>query len=345
MSGAHISLRKCFMKIYNSLDEFNLDVDTAVTIGKFDGLHRGHKLLCENLFSLEREGLKSLVISFVDPPRSIVRKKDLIDTPENSSNISPNGITDSADYKKIVTNDEKRALVRDSGISIFIECPFDEKLMKTEPSDFIKRLACDLNMKYLVVGRDFRFGYKGAGDVALLEKLSGEMNFKLKVIDKLQEDNIDISSTRIRDEIKNGNITKANQLMGRNYFIYGEVVYGRQIGSKIDFPTINIIPAKDKLIPKNGVYISMVKIGSSIYRGITNVGIRPTFDDGDNLSIETHIFNFDSNVYGKEVMVVFLKEMRGEIKFNSAEELRTQLMKDKNVGIDFFTNEHVTFDI
>ncbi|MCR4610896.1 MAG: bifunctional riboflavin kinase/FAD synthetase [Lachnospiraceae bacterium] len=312
------------MKIFNSLDEFNLKSDTAITIGKFDGLHRGHKILCENLFAMEREGLLSLAISFVDSPTNVVNESD---------------------EKKIVTNEERMALFKDSGISVFIECPFDEKLMKTAPKDFINRLVDDLNMKCLVVGKDFRFGYKGSGDVTLLHKLSEELGFKLIVIDKLQEDNVDISSTRIRDEIAKGHILKANQLMGRNYFIYGEVVYGRQVGKKIDFPTINIKPSKDKLIPANGVYISVVQIGSNIYQGITNVGIRPTFDDGNSLSIETHIFNFDSNVYGKEVKIVFLKEMRGEKKFNSAEELKAQLVKDKNYGIDFFSNEHVNLDI
>ena len=311
------------MKIFKSLEEYNLSDETAVTIGKFDGLHRGHKILCENLFAMEREGLTSLAISFIDSPNSVI----------NNSND-----------KKIVTNEERINLFRDSGISVFVECPFDEKIMKTPYEAFIDILINKLNMKCLVVGTDFRFGYKGAGNVELLEQLSEEKNFTLKVIEKLKDDNIDISSTRIRDEIKAGNILKANQLMGRNYFIYGEVVYGRQIGSKLDFPTINIKPSKDKLIPAYGVYISVVQIGNNTYNGITNVGIRPTFNDSDELSIETHIFNFDSNVYGAEVKIVFLKQMRGEIKFNSAAELKQQLMKDKTMGMDFFTNEHFNID-
>lgn len=308
------------MKVFNSIDEFNLLVDTVVTIGKFDGLHRGHKILCENLFAMEKDGLTSVAISFVDPPSNIV---------------------DDSKDKKIMTNDERLLLFKESGISVFIECPFDEKLMKTEPEDFINMLIDRINMKSLVVGSDFRFGYKGAGDVELLRRLSEEKGFSLKVIEKLKEDNVDISSTRIRDEIKNGNITKANQLMGRNYFIYGEVVHGRQIGKKLDFPTINIRPSKEKLIPANGVYISVVIIDNHIYQGITNVGTRPTFDDGNALSIETHIIDFDYDIYGKEVKVVFLEKIRDEIRFNSMFELRNQLMKDKNAGIDFFSNEHV----
>ncbi len=308
------------MKVFNSIDEFNLLVDTVVTIGKFDGLHRGHKILCENLFAMEKDGLTSVAISFVDPPSNIV---------------------DDSKDKKIMTNDERLLLFKESGISVFIECPFDEKLMKTEPEDFINMLIDRINMKSLVVGSDFRFGYKGAGNVELLRRLSEEKGFSLKVIEKLKEDNVDISSTRIRDEIKNGNITKANQLMGRNYFIYGEVIHGRQIGKKLDFPTINIRPSKEKLIPANGVYISVVIIDNHIYQGITNVGTRPTFDDGNALSIETHIIDFDYDIYGKEVKVVFLEKIRDEIRFNSMFELRNQLMKDKNAGIDFFSNEHV----
>ena len=307
------------MKIFNSLEEFDLQVDTAITIGKFDGLHRGHKKLCGCLFSLEREGVKSLAISFID---------------------SPNNVINNSDSKQIVTLEERRLLFKESGISIFIECPFDENLRKTLPRDFVLRLINELNMKYLVVGTDFRFGYKGKGDVSLLKELSEELGFKLIVIDKLQDDNIDISSSRIREEIQMGHIIKANQLMGRNYFIYGEVVYGRQIGRKIDFPTINIIPSKKKLIPANGVYITAVLLDGKQYNGITNVGVKPTFDDDNTLSIETHILNFEANVYGKEVKIVFLKEMRKEIKFDSAEALKAQLIIDKQQGIDFFTNEH-----
>ncbi len=310
------------MKIFNSLEDFDLQCDTAITIGKFDGLHRGHKILCENLFSYEKKGLKSLLISFVDSKDNSVNKTG---------------------SKQIVTPEERRLLVKESGISIFVECLFDEKLMKTSPRDFILKLVNDLHMKCLVVGTDFRFGYKGEGDIILLREYASEFGFELKVINKLKEDNIDISSSRIREEISKGNITKANLLMGRNYFIYGEVVYGRQIGRKIDFPTINIIPSEKKLIPANGVYITVVQIDNRIYQGITNVGIKPTFDDDNTLSIETHIFNFDSNVYGKEVKVVFLQEMRKEIKFSSAEELKEQLRKDKNKGMDFFANEHINF--
>lgn len=306
------------MKIFNSLEEFDLQVDTAITIGKFDGLHRGHKKLCGSLFSLEREGVKSLAISFID---------------------SPNNVINNSDSKQIVTLEERRLLFKESGISIFIECPFDEKLRKTLPRDFVLRLINELNMKYLVVGTDFRFGYKGKGDVSLLKDLSEELGFQLIVIDKLQDDNIDISSSRIREEIQMGHIIKANQLMGRNYFIYGEVVYGRQIGRKIDFPTINIIPSKKKLIPANGVYITAVILDGKQYNGITNVGVKPTFDDDNTLSIETHILNFEANVYGKEVKIVFLKEMRKEKKFDSAEDLKAQLIIDKKLGIDFFTNE------
>lgn len=307
------------MKIFNSLEEFDLKCNTAITVGKFDGLHRGHKKLCGSLFSLEREGVKSLAISFID---------------------SPSDMINNTDSKQIVTIEERRLLFKESGISIYIECPFDEKLRKTNPKDFIMRLISELNMKYLVVGTDFRFGYKGKGDVDLLRKLSDELGFELIVVDKLQDDNVDISSSRIREEIQKGHIAKANQLMGRNYFIYGEVVYGRQIGRKIDFPTINIIPSKKKLIPANGVYITAVILGGKQYNGITNVGVKPTFDDDNTLSIETHILNFEANVYGEEVKIVFLQEMRKEIKFNSAEELKAQLIIDKQRGIDFFTNEH-----
>lgn len=306
------------MKIYNSIDSFNLNIDTAITIGKFDGLHRGHKLLCENLFAMEKENLASLVISFVEPLDNVFSKSC---------------------EKKLVTNEEKIKLFRDSGIKIFIECLFDETFMMTKPYDFIVSLVDKLNMKCLIVGSDFRFGYKGAGDVSFLKDLSNTLGFQLKVIDKLKYLDLDISSTRIREEITKGHIALANELMGRNYFLYGKVVHGRHIGTRLDFPTINIKPDNNKLIPKCGVYICVVVINNKTYQGITNIGYRPTFDDDNTLSIETHILNFDMDVYGKEVKIVFLKEMRDEKKFDSENALKAQLILDKKQGIDFFTNE------
>ncbi len=304
------------MRIYNSLDEVNIENDTVVTIGKFDGLHRGHKTICEKIASVQKESdLESVVITFVDSPHKVI-----------------GGVN----AKQIVTNSERRMLFKESGFDIYVECPFDKKLMSTLPEDFIKLLVEKFNMKVLVVGDDFRFGYKGSGDTVLLEEYSGKLGFKLVILDKLQEDDVDISSTRIREEIRNGHISKANSLMGRNYFIYGKVVRGRQIGRRIDFPTINIIPSDDKLIPSNGVYLTIVEMQGERYEGITNVGVKPTFTDDNSLCIETHIFNFNENVYDKDVKIVFLEEMRPEIKFESVDALKTQLERDKTKGLEYF---------
>lgn len=304
------------MRIFNSLDEVNIKEDSVFTIGKFDGLHRGHKSICEKIISIEKnKGLVSSVITFVDPPSKLTK----------------------GEYnRQIVTNEERLLLFKESGFSNIIQCPFDEKLMKTTAKEFIEKLVYDFNMKCLVVGTDFKFGYKGEGDINSLRVFSKEYNFELIVFDKLKEDNEDISSTRIRREIKDGHILKANLLMGRNYFIYGKVVMGRKIGHKIDFPTINIIPSDEKLIPSKGVYYTLVKLEDNVYEGITNVGIKPTFDDDNSLTIETHILDFNENIYDKNVKIVFLEEVRPEIKFDSVDDLKKQLEIDKKKGIEFF---------
>jgi riboflavin kinase/FMN adenylyltransferase len=208
--------------------------------------------------------------------------------------------------------------------------------MQTDADSFIKLLVTNLNMKYMVVGSDFTFGYKGAGNVALLTELSKKYGFELKIIEKIQKNNRDISSTYIREELKEGHIESVNDMLGYEYFVWGEVVHGAHLGTKIGIPTINITPEASKLVPKFGVYVTTIDFDGRLYHGVTNVGTKPSVSDKNIVGIETHILDYNGDLYGKFVKVIFQAFLRPEMKFNSVEELKEQMSKDKIVAKDFF---------
>ncbi len=303
------------MKVFTSLKNNRISEKTAVTVGKFDGFHRGHDLLAGKVASMKEEGYVSLVVTFDTSPR-----------------IALGDMEDGC----LVTNEEKEILLEHMGIDALAICPFGDEVMHMEPEEFIRILTEQYSMKYLAVGTDFRFGYRGRGDVDLLRKLSEEMDFCLDVYDKLQEDHRDISSTYIREEIRKGNIEKANSLLGYEYFVYGTVVHGRHLGTRIGIPTINLIPPKEKLLPPFGVYVTNVEIGGRIYHGVTNVGVKPTIEGERQPGIETHIMDIRSNLYEQQVKVLFLKYLRPEKKFSSVQELKEQMEADKKAARLFF---------
>ena len=280
---------------------------TAVTVGKFDGVHKGHAYLYSIINNKKKDGFSSLVLTFSNS----VREK-----------------LDSAEAGVLITDDERKVMMSGLGIDYLVDCPFDDRMRSTSPRDFIKALCDNLRMKFMVVGSDFRFGYKGAGDTALLKELSTELGFELIVVDKIKSEDRDISSTFVREELSKGNVEKVNELLGYEYFVWGEVVHGAHLGHKIGIPTINITPPVNKLLPANGVYVTNCIIDGKVYGGVTNVGCKPSVKSDGRVGIETHILNFDGDLYGKEVKVVFLKFLRPEMKFASLDELKEQMNKD-----------------
>ena len=301
------------MKILTSLD-YTIEEPTAVTVGKFDGIHKGHDLLTERLLQQEERGLRSLVVTFDVSPR-LRLNKDM--------------------EKQLITNEERKSLLQKQGISYLAECSFED-IMPLEPEEFISLLVERYRMKYLVCGTDFRFGKKGRGDVHLLKELSLSLGFELEVVEKLKSGERDISSTYVREEIAKGNVAKGNRLLGYEYFIWGTVVHGNHLGSKIGIPTINLIPPADKLLPKNGVYITRVEVDHRIYHGVTNVGVKPTICGERRVGVETHILDFDEDIYERQVCVTFLEHIRDEIKFSSVDELKMQMQQDKKLAYHFF---------
>lgn len=315
------------MKIVTGFDELNTvlpkSTPCSCMIGKFDGIHRGHELLAKRVAAKKNTGMTSILLTFDMSPRSVV-----------------NGETP----RELITMDERKYLFRSLGIDIMLILPFTDDLMHLSPEAFLDELASHCNLKYLVAGTDFRFGYKGSGDVSLLKRLSREKGFSFEMVEKLQEDGRDISSTYLREEITKGNIELVNDLLGYPYFVAGTILHGNHIGTGLGVPTINLEPPVSKLLPPNGVYFTTVEIDGHKFYGVSNVGVKPTVnkaaqtrvENAPRPNVETHILNFQKNVYEKDAVVSFYHFSRPEQKFDSLDELKQTIFSDRKAAFQFF---------
>lgn len=291
---------------------------TGVGLGNFDGLHVGHMALINTLISESALScLDSLVYTFNKHPENIIRKKL----------ITP-----------LITTFEKKAqLLEQTRLDYLYFEEFDEMFSRMKPKTFVKDILVDkLNMRLAVAGFDYRFGYKGQGDTDLLAELGKELGFKVVIIKPIKCGSDIVSSTLIRKNISKGNMDKVFSLLGRHYSITGSVENGRRIGNTIGFPTANIHPEDYLVLPGDGVYISKTLVGEKMYPSVTNIGNNPTFEGLDKASAETHILDFNKDIYGKKIEVIFIKKIRSEKKFESAEELVVQIEKDVIVARKYF---------
>lgn len=289
---------------------------TAITLGKFDGIHRGHQLLLKKILSQKAKGLTSVMFTFSSHPHNVLLHKDI---------------------KLIYTVDEKRVLLEKWGIDVLISYPFTEETVSIEAYDFVKDILIDqLDGKMIVVGKDFRFGHNREGDINLLKKLSREFDFELVVYDKFAIKNLTVSSTLIKTAISDGNLEYANHLLGSPYMVVGKVKHGRKIGRTLGFPTINIIPIARKLLPPNGVYVSNTNINGRMYPGLTNIGQNPTVGETKQKQVETFLFDFKGDLYDKTICVQILSMLRPEYKFDNIDLLKEQINKDIIKGKTYF---------
>lgn len=295
------------MEYISQTMKFHIDKPTVVTIGKFDGRHRGHDLLLEALLDKRKNGLASVVFTFDIPPQ------------KNIAGHMP---------KVLTTNEEKRYILEEAGVDYLIECPFTDEVMQMEPVDFLEWIAACLHVQCIIAGSDFCFGYQRTGDCRLIQAHAQRLGYELEVIHKVKEDDKDISSTRIREEIQSGNLKKANHLLGYEYFVTSRVVHGNSIGRTLGFPTINMVLPEEKLLPPNGVYVTRVSIKEQWYMGVTNIGRKPTIAVGNPIGVETYIIDFCQDLYEQIVTVSFLEYIRPERKFASVEELKQQMNSD-----------------
>lgn len=304
------------MKYIRDTTDFYIEDHTVLSLGKFDGIHRGHELLLEYLAAKKEEGLSSVIFTFDIPPRKNVEQ---------------------VEAKVLTTNEEKMHIFEHAGIDYLVECPFTQEIMCMEAEDFIGKIAEQLHVKCVVVGEDFHFGHNRRGDYQMLQRFAKAYGYEVIVVKKMQEDARDISSTFVREEIAAGNIEKANHLLGYRYFVTSRVAHGNQIGRTIGIPTINQLPPEEKLLPPNGVYVTEVYIDEKKYRGITNVGCKPTIQGKNPIGVETHLLDFKEDVYDKMVTVEFISRVREERKFASIEELKGQMQNDIAFGRAYFS--------
>lgn len=316
------------MKCFVNTDNFYINVPTVLTIGKFDGEHIGHQKIFSAMRDIaESKGLKTAIFTFHTPPAFIVE-----------------GAED--DYVPLSTDAERNRRLENFGIDYMVEYPFNSEISKISGEDFIKDiLVARMNMKAIVGGEDCAFGYNKSGNAALLRKLSKELGYDVYIIEKQRDANErEISSSLIRSELKAGNIENVNGMLGSKYSISGKVLRGNRIGGRLlGFPTVNIFPEQDKFLPRFGVYFSKVRIEGEdkLYRGITNIGVNPTVkkDKKNHIPrVETYLYNFNRNLYGKKIEVSLYKFLRGEMKFDTLEELKSQIEKDKKEGENWFNN-------
>lgn len=305
------------MRIIENTTKFHIEESTAVAIGKFDGFHMGHQKLLRQLREQKDQGLLSAVFTFVP---------------------SPAAFFSSTPVRDLSTVAEKRRIFEQSGVDYLIEFPFVQETADMEPETFIRDvLAGMINAKCVVAGEDVSFGKGGAGDCVLLREKAGENGYKVIIIDKVLYSGREVSSTYVREAVKEGNMGLVARLLGTPYYVCGEIVHGKRLGRTLGMPTVNLLPPPEKLLPPKGVYYSYVYLHSResnrAYDGvqlpsITNIGTKPTVNDMDQMGVETYLYDFNADVYGERMEVYLLEHKRPEMRFGSVEELKKQMQED-----------------
>jgi riboflavin kinase/FMN adenylyltransferase len=284
---------------------------TCVAIGIFDGVHRGHQYLIDQmLITAQRLGARPIVITFFPHPAHVLRP----------------------DIKLgyLTSLEDRFRLLGDLGVVAFLVVPFNKSFAKIRPEKFIKDILVEkLGVKAIFVGEDFRFGKDRSGDVALFRKLGALYGYEMHAVPALKQGRTAISSTRIRQLMGACKLDGASKLLGRDVSVSGFVVKGSKRGKGLGFPTANIAYEAD-ILPTQGVYVVRVLLGGKVYLGVANIGTRPSFEKQiSKLHLEVHILDFSKNIYGKHVEVEFLKKIRNEKKFPSPQALISQIRKDE----------------
>ncbi len=299
------------MKIFKNLADYKSNERAFATIGTFDGVHIGHQKVLKNLVkNAKKNNAVSVLITFFPHPRMVLQK-DL-------------------DIKLINTIDERIELLKKTELDVLVVHEFTKEFAKQSALDFVRNvLANKLNVSKLVVGYDHHFGRNREGNIEQLKEYGYTYDFKIKRISKKEINSIAVSSTKIRNAIEKGKIKKVNSYLGHNFTLSGEVVEGNNLGNKIGFPTANLfIKENYKLLPKTGAYVVKSMLDDKVVFGMMNIGFRPTIN-GKHQTIEIHFFNFENNLYGKNIQVEVLEFLREEQKFNSIDDLKKQLEIDR----------------
>ncbi len=295
------------------LKDVERDTGTVLTVGTFDGVHEGHKVLINRVITLaDQKGARSVIVTFDPHPRDIINPGD-------------------AGIKLLSSLDERCELLTDLGVHEMVVIPFDRDFSLLTSEEFVRDIIWEkIGVSDFVIGYDHHFGRNREGTIETVQEIGGELGFRTHVVSKQEVGDKTVSSTVIRNAIqKDGDMDLATSLLGRYYILNGTVVHGDKRGKEIGYPTANIKPQNPKkVIPKKGVYAVWVRFEGKYFKGMMNIGERPTFE-GDSITLEVHILNFDQDIYGKDIQIQFVKRIRDERAFDGLETLKNQLKEDE----------------
>ena len=326
------------MQIYKSLEELNIDCKTSIALGNFDGLHIGHRKIMEAAIkSAKDNGLKSLCFTFSNHPFNFIMRRQADD---------PDAL------KLICSEDEKIRLIEEMGFDILVNIPFDEHIMTMKSEWFFSDIIKDkLNAGYVSVGFNYSYGARAGGNADTLIEECERSGININIYEAVRVESSIVSSTLIREMIKIGNMELTARYLGRPYSFRGTVTHGRKLGSAMGIPTVNIPAPTDIMLPPNGVYYSRIVVEGNEYKSVSNIGIRPTLTEQSSdikdivlktsmqtakaKNIETNIFDFSGDLYGKDIIVYFDHFSRGEVNFDSKEELFDQIKRDCESAMEY----------
>jgi riboflavin kinase/FMN adenylyltransferase len=298
-----------------SISNYDKKHPTAITIGTFDGIHIGHRKILERLINdAKKTGLRSTVLTFFPHPRMVLQK----DT----------------EIRLLNTIQEKIKILEFIGLDYLIIHPFTLEFSRLSSTEFVRDiLVNELKVKKIIIGYDHRFGRNRNANIQDLSAFGNTLNFEVEEIPAQEIDDVSVSSTKIRNALIEGDIKTANEYLGYNYMLTGDVKKGKGLGRQLNFPTANLfIKEKYKLIPKNGVYVVKSILNDKLFYGMMNIGFNPTVN-GSSKSIEIHFFDFKADLYEQNIQIDILERIRDEHKFNSLDELKAQLLNDKETSI------------
>ncbi|HEY5124936.1 MAG TPA: bifunctional riboflavin kinase/FAD synthetase [Ignavibacteria bacterium] len=310
------------MKVIRDFESVEYNKNSVITIGTFDGIHLGHRKIIDSVHEIrDSKNLRSIIVTFEPHPQIVLKNK-------------------AHDIKLLSTLEEKLEMFERLGIDMVYVINFTKEFSQNTAEEFYKKFIFDkFGLSDIVIGYDHMVGRNREGGFKTLKKLSGEYDFIIHKIDELKINGYTVSSTVIRNMLLASSVKDAAMLLCDYYPFTGEVIYGDKLGRKIGFPTANIKPLSEyKLIPKNGVYLVLSEIKGKKYYGMMNIGVRPTVTEGLNKTNEIYFMDFNDDIYGEILKIKFLDFIREEKKFNSVNELKQQIEKDKEVSIDIINN-------
>ena len=301
------------MKVFTSIPDYPFENKSIVTIGTFDGVHLGHRVILKRMKEIAKKTKgKSVLLTFFPHPRYVLHK-------------------DNQDMKLITTLQEKQDLINQAGLDNLVIHEFTKKFSRIKPVNFVRDILVEqLNVHTLVIGYDHHFGRNREGSIQELTTLADLYDFNIEKIDPQYFEDVTVSSSKIRKLIEKGEMVKAKQYLGYEFMLNGKVIKGNSLGKTINFPTANIVVEnKWKILPADGVYAVKIVLEAKEYKGMMNIGQKPTVD-GNGKSLEVNIFDFNQDIYGKGIEIRFVKRIRDERKFEDLQGLKKQLLIDRN---------------